>query len=65
MAVIVLLVAGTDGKSSTAVSFISTGVVLNVAGTAKSSVDVQERVATLNEEATTTLGDGGGRSTTD
>lgn len=64
MAVVVLLVASTDGESSTAVGLVGTGVVLDVARAAESSVNVQERVATRNEEATSTLGNGGSGGTT-
>ena len=64
VAVVVLLVASTDGESSTAVGLVGTGVVLDVARAAKSSVHVQEGVATGNEEATSTLGNGGSGGTT-
>ena len=64
MAVVVLLVASTDGESSTTVGLVGTLVVLDIARAAESSSRVQEVVATLNDEATSTRSDGGCSNTT-
>ena len=64
MALVVLLVASTDAESSTTVGLVGTLVVLDIARAAESSSRVQEVVATLNDEATSTRSDGGGSNTT-
>ena len=64
VALVVLLVASTDAESSTTVGLVGRLVGLDIARAAESSSRVQEVVATLNDEATSTRSDGGGSNTT-
>lgn len=65
MALVVLLVAGTDGESSTAVGLVGALVVLNVARAAESGADIQEVIAAFNNKAPSALGDSRGSGATD
>lgn len=60
---VVLRVAAADGEASAAVGSVGARVVLDVARAAKRGGEVQETVATLDEEATAACGDGRGNIT--